>query len=372
MVNNQNNNKKSEKNEININNITINKEIKIATLNINGMSNTVKQLDIMKTIKSQNIDVMGLAETHTSNKNAQYTEINKKLKENNEYVCYWNNSDETNIDDRKGGVGIIASKKIHDHVYKVRKFKQYAIGIDVAFVNIKLNIIQIYMPTKEKIKIRKETEEQITDWINENQKTNIKTILIGDFNGVSNPLIDRIPPGRNNKPESTLLKFLEENFIDIYKWYFAQNTIYTWSNRGSSSRIDMAWMSQELIDDITHIFKPIDPLIKTDHKTLSFKIEILNKNWKESSNIKRKIYDWENAKEQNLKEYADLTNVAANKIKKDTNNINPNLNKINDLWNKIKKALINLSNKTIPTKTIKKHQYIYNLIDNVKTQRIRF
>src|SRR5438105_8088479 len=163
------------------------------------------------------------------------------------YKAYWA-CDETDVNEhRKGGVGIILHNTVAKHLIRVQKVDNYLISIMLYFKKLKVNIVQLYMPTKEKKQKRNRIENKISQIIKDDNDNKVTTIIMGDFNMVSNPKIDRTPAGKDNKSEAKLLTRLEEaNFVDTQKAFSVVNAKHTWTRGDSSSRIDMIWISNML------------------------------------------------------------------------------------------------------------------------------
>src|SRR6185369_11639766 len=214
----------------------------------------------------------------------------------------------------------IVNGNVSKHTIKSKSIDNYVTSIDVFYKQNKLNIMQIYIPTLEKQTARKELITKIVKTLNENKTKKRNTIVMGDFNAIINPNIDKTPPSKKNNNKSNLIEFLiDNNYIDTQKYAFDKHTEHTWQRNASSSRIDFIWVDNNIFDKITKINKPYTPNYKTDHKCLSIDLNIKIKNWKTTSNIERYVYNWENTKQIN--NYKKITKTKITNYKNTNNQI---------------------------------------------------
>jgi exonuclease III len=197
------------------------KPFKIVTQNIRGFSDHAKQLEWVQACIEEDVDVIGLTETkllQSSCKSLNYAISFQKF-ENSEvsYKSWWSTSDQS----KGSGVGVMIKSDLAKHVYKIECWKGYAICIDLAFKRgIKMRIMVIYYPaTYKKNSIRVKLTNWCNDKIIRDLNPNFYQVIMGDFNAVMNPKVDRTSTSKTrvtgDYPESRLLRLLEmTNFID--------------------------------------------------------------------------------------------------------------------------------------------------------------
>jgi hypothetical protein len=183
----------------------LSKSIKIASLNINGLISPHKKINLIDSLYKYQIDILGISETHLSTREANFI-----LSNTPEYISYWSSYSKPH----QAGVGIIIKAELSKYIARTHNYNGHIIGIDLHFKQNPIRLLQIYLPTQEKKKLRKEIQETIINLLTDN---NYKTIIMGDFNSVPNPRKDRNPPKSSSIPESQLLKFLiSHQFMDSY------------------------------------------------------------------------------------------------------------------------------------------------------------
>src|SRR5207248_2868492 len=101
-------------------------------------------------------------------------------------------------------VELFIKNDLAKYIRKITEFKGHLISIDFYFKNIQIRLLQIYFSIQEKKQLKTEVYNKILELIKE---TKHKLILIGDFNSVSNPLIDRFLAKKLIIPENDLLKY---------------------------------------------------------------------------------------------------------------------------------------------------------------------
>ena len=170
--------------------------IKIASLNINGLTQPNKKLAISETLNNNTFQILGLSETHLSIKEGKF--FNNQIPN---YTSFWSSYSSPH----QAGVGILIHQNIAKHIARSHNYKGHIIGLDLHFKNLAIRLLQIYIPTQEKKQLRKDIQEHI---INLSQNPSYKLIIMGDFNSVPNPRLDRLPQKKSSIPESQLIKYL--------------------------------------------------------------------------------------------------------------------------------------------------------------------
>ncbi|PKK71591.1 hypothetical protein RhiirC2_778234 [Rhizophagus irregularis] len=271
-----NNNKKEEKNHL-----------KLGCLNVRGLNDNKKQLEIKKIIEKENWDISLLTEM--------------KLKENKGKFVYkgWagydiiNNS--FNENNSKSGTVLILKQNISDRKYKIEKIDGHAIKVEILFRKQKnITIIGIYRPNDDKLMTNR-INENITDWIQEAYKLDQDIIIMGDLNESASKAIKDKQIIKNLYNHVNILQVLQDQpFL----------CVDTWKSGELSSRIDYIFCNEDILKEIiSHEVKDIKEEI-TDHKALTLKFKIQDKikynkrkYLKELSNQYKKIVleseDWE-------------------------------------------------------------------------------
>jgi len=189
------------------------------------------------------------------------------------YCIHW-------VDNGKGaGVALIISKPLNKYVCKKREYGGRAICIDLVLPRkTTICIVQVYLPSKKSNRV------SIINWIkiqlNEARRKKKKIIVMGDFNVVPSPAIDRNNSSYLHFPESEIFPLLSSyDLVDCYKTMYPEIAGYTWKidNSTEESRIDAIWIPYKWADKISSCFlDDIKLITNSDHKLLE--VNML-KNW---------------------------------------------------------------------------------------------
>ncbi|CAJ0637458.1 12051_t:CDS:2 [Entrophospora sp. SA101] len=284
------------------------KEKQMKKQKFNGLSNPVKQKQLLETLKLKNINIVGITETKMSKKVASHA-----LK-NNDFEVWWSSNDKSPT---SSGVGLMIKKSISIYVQKVKESNGRIIYADLFLPHQKIRIINVYInsstSTEWDRKERLQTENETISIIEEGKKNNYSNIIIGDFNADPDKLeLDRM----NNKKidrKYHLIKFLQnKNYIDIHT-NIEDDKCYTWKNNNSTSRIDLIWMPNNMLDEVFFCETWKSPLYSSDHRMV---ITYLHKNNiifnTKEANIKRKqmrrqVFSFDNMKEEDWLKYAETS-----------------------------------------------------------------
>src|SRR6185295_14576102 len=308
--------------------------------NINGLLQHSKKLSLIDIINQHNFDLFGLSETHLTSKEGKY--INKDLQNYNSFWSSYENS-------HQAGVGIFIYNRISKYVSKTYNYNGHIIDLDLHFKHNSICILQIYLSIAEKKQLRFEIQEQIIQLCN---NSNYQLIILGDFNSVPNPRLDRNPPKNTSIPESQILKYLiSHQFKDIYRLFFPLTQNFTFTRSISNSRIDQIWTNLSISQiDYTDILEDISS--ESDHKIITLDISITISKTKPTKQHTRKNFLWKNCSKENLENYSNQTSQSLQQLQTKISNIT-NQNELNLVWNKILKALSKAAAKNIPYKKIK-------------------
>ena len=132
----------------------------------------------------------------------------------------------------------------------------------------RVTICNIYAPNQDKPNFFLEVIRMVAD-----MSPNL--IIIGDFNVVLDPNLDRHGSGYNNKKaQATLLEIMNDmSLIEIWRVRFPEEKIFSWMkpNPYAASRIDYALVAQGLSSNCVNTMYL--PGIKTDHMAFFLAIE---------------------------------------------------------------------------------------------------
>ena len=132
------NNNNNNTNNNNKNNSTTTYPCRIVTQNIQGLNSPAKQQQLLHFIKSNNIDVIGLAETKLSDKKAIHI-----YKNDPNYKAFFNNSSDSLS---SSGVGLLISNAYAKYIQYTGNYKGRIIHVDMFLKgHTKLKIIQVYL-----------------------------------------------------------------------------------------------------------------------------------------------------------------------------------------------------------------------------------
>jgi len=121
---------------------TVNRSMfKIATNNVRGLNEPVKQLQVINYMKIQAIDIMGLSETRLSKNTAGLLYRNESL-----YRAWWNCDPNPNQVRNFTGVGLIFNSYYSKYVQNIQGYKGRVIHAKLFLKGqYKLFIVQVYI-----------------------------------------------------------------------------------------------------------------------------------------------------------------------------------------------------------------------------------
>ena len=317
-INNNNNNKNNkrinnDKNENKGNHDTNNTPFRILAHNVQGLNSPAKHAQIILTMKQNDIAIMGLSETTLQNKNSKFL-----YKNNTEYDAFFDNSSDH---PNGSGVGLIISKQFSKHIHKIESFKGRLISADMFFKgHIKIRIIQIYIHANTTQ--REEIEElytKITNIIEDAQRKNFKLIVMGDFNVCPEKYKKHYRSTGNIHWRYKILHMLEiKNLIDIVDLYqdiTLQNPCNTFSNHNFSSRIDLIFISRDLIMETINANNHNIDFYTSDH--LAVYVSFINNNIfnkksfarNKQQKIRKRIFNYDKMNEEKWLKFQEATNL---------------------------------------------------------------
>jgi len=210
------------------------------------------------------LDIVGVQETNASpqrTKSLLYNDNSNILN----YKAIWASS---TTQYKGSGVGLLIHKKWHKYKLEAIDDSQGR-GLAVRFgfkAAAHFAIITCYLPQRYKHPtIFATTEQWLRGQIDHFTQQGCHVLLLGDFNGVVNPSIDRANKDRNTTmPELPLFNWLTNNsFIDTYRAIHPTDRLYTWNQE---SRIDMIWSDPTLASYLHSVSSfPLLTPISSDH-----------------------------------------------------------------------------------------------------------
>ena len=143
------------------------------------------------------------------------------------YTFWWSNNESQKIGN---GIDISIRTHIAEHVYKSQTWLGRIICTDLTFPHHRrLRIISIYYPATNH-KDRKECEKITEQLIKEANNKQWHIIMLGDFNSVPNPQLDKNNITNINKcsPTNELIKNMIHNqMIDTFREIFSTTQKFT-------------------------------------------------------------------------------------------------------------------------------------------------
>lgn len=238
--------------------------LSICTYNVRGLGNKSKREQIFAWIKTNNISICMLQETH-SGKGTH--DIWKREWDSDAFFSGQNNNSE--------GVGILINQNFS---YTIQNHTSIIDGrmqtLDIIINNKEITLINIYGPNSDNIIFYKTLEK----YLRENEE---KTFIIGgDFNTVLNETLDK----RNGRIDThrQCRKQIKDNMesfnlIDIWRDMHPDTQQYTWHSSHKPpifSRLDYFLISENLKNFIISCKHNLS--YKSDHSPVFLNLDILN------------------------------------------------------------------------------------------------
>lgn len=230
-------------------------KFKIISWNVRGMNSPQKRKKIFQYLQKQNIEIACLQETHIKQKDIRLLK-NKKF--GNEFTS-------SNIKKKKGVVIYVNEKHNSKKVFEDEEGR--ILGVEVILQNEKCLIVGIYAPLEKKDQFFNKLNEMLI-----NHKY-VKTLVLGDWNGVVNPAIDRKSEKKIKKTQGKLPKafenMIEEQVLyDIWRFKYGNSKDFTYysERHRSLSRIDMLFATKSWCKDVINMAS--EPRTISDHSPL--------------------------------------------------------------------------------------------------------
>src|ERR1044071_5288079 len=309
----------------------------IATHNVCGFNNSVKQQSLLDVINLKKIDIMGITDTRLSETSSKY------LYKGEPYIDSWWSAHPTSY--ATGGVGIIMNQKYSRYVQKIGKYKGRVIHIDLYMSGRhKLRIICTYVNPyhldtthsnyqrwhQERI----DTHTHLKHLINNALSNNLIPIVIGDLNASADRFYKSFEEGSTINPQEQFIEFLyTHNLVDIHsatpdtdaiEGILKAPTYVKRNSRGkiiSQSRIDYIWIDSRLLSEVylADTWSPLQyytsdhniVIAYLNHNTLFDSSQLAHINRKYTS---RKVYTYSEMNEEKWSTFAKASDEELNNI----------------------------------------------------------
>ena len=223
--------------------------VNIATLNVRGLNDQVKQHQILDYINIQRLDIIGLTELHVTNNNyAKHPRYTK----NNSYDFFWAINEDSTDPDPASGCALIVKKDFSKHIQRIQTYKGRIVCADFYFKRFnRIRIITVYVPPTNRIELRKAMALVLTSFLEEGYRKGFKLIVMGDFNENMDLFLDRKLSGRSINSHT-------HRFLNLMHRFQLRNSLehhssspyaHTWKNSSSQSRIDGIYISDPLLHE---------------------------------------------------------------------------------------------------------------------------
>lgn len=233
--------------------------LKTISWNVNGLNNKNKRNQIAHVLLKKNWDLICLQETHVIGKH-------KRVLSNKRLGLDFVTSDKV----KKRGV-VIYIKEKYDPQLLYKDEHGRVVVVQMVFHGEKIVVVGIYAPNEKKSAFFLELDNILMEWMDQ------KMILMGDFNGVVTPNMDRLTKRQDGKEGK-----LPRSFFDMVNnlgltdvWRFKNPTAkqFTFFSNPNQSwgRIDSIWVSRELVQNL--IKSEIWPRTLSDHSAVSMELK---------------------------------------------------------------------------------------------------
>ena len=206
--------------------------LKLLSLNINGRKDGLERFKLFEFLKSENVDIMCLQESHTLLADEQLWRLTWRGR------CFF-----SHLSLSCAGVIILINPKLDIDILDMCSIVDgRAIHLKVNFDGIIYNILNIYAPNdgKERIIFYNSCHRYVSTI-----DANSHLCILGDFNCTLNPKLDRGSGIETHKPSAECFSKIIRDFqlIDCYRHLYPDYLDYTWNNVRSYARLDRSYVS---------------------------------------------------------------------------------------------------------------------------------
>ena len=256
----------------------LSKQIHLLTLNINGLQNDNKRLDLFQQLQNKAIDITFLQEIHTT------PETSTKWGKDWKGKSFWHSGPNP----KASGVAILLKENLNfDMINYETDCDGRIIKCILQIQNQIFQLINIYAPTNPKNK--KTFYKELPKFIeNENN-----TILAGAFNMIEDFFLDKLGGNKSSIHVIGLEKITEiknkHNLVDIWRKINPSKRLFTYHNPDKTihTRLDRIYISKKIKTKTSKI----QPTPLSDHDGVSVTFQISEENprgsgiWKMNTSI---------------------------------------------------------------------------------------
>lgn len=338
-------------------------KIKIATWNVQTLSQHGKFHNAIKEMKRMNIDILGVSEIRWPQYGDVYVEDHR--------VLY---SGKTN-DKHEYGVGIILNKRMAQCLKSFTPISERVMLIQMKSTPVDINIVQVYAPTLDAEDEEIETMYTAISSIMKSLKKHEVTIVMGDFNakvgeGSTSDLIGPFGLGERNTRGDRLEEFAATNELVVLNTWYKQppRRLYTWKSpkdkpgdkKPIRNQIDFILMNKRFRNSCLSIRTYPGADINSDHCPL---VSVIRVRMKKVKVKKPPPCDLHLLKYQAVKEMA--RNILNTNIHPELDNsVNAELSKLQQTVEKIKREVLK------PDLTKKKSWMTSEILNLMEERRI--
>lgn len=236
--------------------------IKVVSLNVNGIANTIKRKIIFSHLRSTKADICLIQETHSSGDHSDIW--------TNEWggqAFYSHGSTGSR------GVAILLDRHFGGKVLSQISDKEGRfLAMDIMIEEQIISVGSIYAPTQDKPRQQLEFLEEMEDFLS--QLNGVNLMLGGDFNVILDPKADKNQAGpghyQSELGRNALTSLMDEwSLVDIWRVRNPQKRSFTFRRGSYSSRLDY-FLTNSYLADISE-----EPDIKfltcSDHSLISIR-----------------------------------------------------------------------------------------------------
>src|SRR6266511_2341235 len=262
--------------------------INIASLNVRGLNDSLKQINLINEALHNHIDILALQETHLTSPSCKHI-----YSRHPNYHTMWAHDDTNSF----SGVGLLFKHELAKHIQKYNSYKGRILHCDLHFKGSnKIKVINCYIPARHG-SFRHHIQHYVTTLLSTAITQSFKIILLGDFNANIDEFNSHIINNRSvNNNKFSLLDFLHSHqFIDTTT-SFNNSPPPTWNDQ---SRIDSIFVTLPLKPSILRSQTISPKFLRTDHKLFistldrSFFTTSVDAAQYRRSNFKRKVFNFE-------------------------------------------------------------------------------